>query len=235
MRMTQFRWFGAMVGIALAGIVAAPSAWAAPIYLFDFDESTATPSPNPASTDPNLTGTVITHNPANGGNAFEIANTYGYPTGYVLRMFPAANAIDAASAVANNSYFTFTITPNVGEELDLSSLTFNVARGGGGGTPRGYAVRTSVDAFAANVTQADVGTVRPTWTSVTADLSGPAYQHLTTGTTFNLYMYAPSTGSSMEFDSITVNGTVAAVVPEPATGLLLGLGGLLLRSRRARR
>ena len=49
---------------------------------------------------------------------------------------------------------------------------------GGGSTPRGYDVRSSVDNFAATLGTADVPTARPAFTAVSIDLSGSAFQNL---------------------------------------------------------
>ena len=56
------------------------------------------------------------------------ATGIGYDTQPVLA---AARAAFNESLVRDNVYFTFTVSANAGNELDLSSLTFNVAQGGG--------------------------------------------------------------------------------------------------------
>lgn len=113
-----------------------------------------------------------------------------------------------AEAVANDSYWFFSIAPDAGKTISLTSLTFNVARGGAS-TPRGYAVRSSVDEFATNLATADVATQRTTFTPVTVDLSGASFQNLSSAVTFNIYVYAPVSGNSLDFDDITINGSVS--------------------------
>lgn len=148
-----------------------------------------------------------------------------------LRVDPNGGAATSAAAVTANKYFTFTVNADAGNELDLSDLTFLVARGGGG-TPRGYTVRSSADNFAANLGTADVGTVRPDFSSVTIPLTDAAFQDLSS-ITFRIYSHAPNAGNSVDYDNITVNGTVS-VVPEPAALSAVALGTLLIGRRRRR-
>jgi hypothetical protein len=167
-----------------------------------------------------------------------------------LRLDPQGNSADPNAALTNNKFFQFVISATTGADVDLSSLTLNVARGGGG-TPRGFFVETSADnfatalpatgspAFTANAVNPignDVNTVRPNYSVATVDLSGASFQNIQnligSALTVRIYAYSPAAGSSVDFDDITVNGT--ATVPEPGTIGLLMLGGvpLLLRRRR---
>jgi hypothetical protein len=68
--------------------------------------------------------------------------------------------------------------------------------------------------------------------SATLDLSGAAFQNITTATTFRIYGWDNiSTSGNLRVDDVQLNGTVA---PEPSTALLGSLGVLaLLRRRRA--
>jgi hypothetical protein len=150
-----------------------------------------------------------------------------------LRVDPQGSSANATEAVTNNKYFQFTLTPTANTDVDLTSLVFDVARGGAG-TPRGYAVRSSADNFGANLATADILTVRPDYTPVTVDLSSAAFQNiqnLTGGLTFRIYSYSPNGGASVDYDNITLNGTAVAV-PEPVGLALLALGGASLLGRR---
>jgi hypothetical protein len=154
------------------------------------------------------------------------------PNAPFLRLDPQGNSPDLATALTNNKYYQFTLSAAAGFELDLSSLTFDVARGGGG-TPRGYAVRSSADGFATNLSTADVLTVRPTYTPISIDLTGAAFQNLPS-LTFRVYSYSPAAGSSVDYDNIVVNGNLS-VVPEPTASAVLLLGaaaGLGAKRRR---
>lgn len=136
--------------------------------------------------------------------------TSTYSTTPIYFLFPASGATSATSAVTANSYFSFSVTPT-DLEMDLTSLTFSAARGGSG-TPRGYAVRSSIDSYAANIATANLSTVRPTWTDVTIDLSGASYQNLTSVITFRIYAYSPGITSTVDMDAITLNGTLTSTL-----------------------
>jgi hypothetical protein len=52
-----------------------------------------------------------------------------------------------------------------------------------------------------------VPTVRPNLTHFSVDLSGSKFQGLTE-ITLRIYIYVPGSGQSLEFDNITIKGTV---------------------------
>lgn len=178
----------------------------ATLLQYNFTGGVTTPTTN----DSNFTVSSVVNNTATPLALFATGNL-GYATDTVLQVNPNEGSTSAALAVTNNQYFTFSLSPNSGISYTITSVTFDVARGGSS-APRGYALRSSVDGYAANISTQDVTTVRPTFTSITSiDLSGnPTFQNLTTQTTFRMYVYAPTSGNSLDFDSITVNGTVGA-------------------------
>ena len=113
-----------------------------------------------------------------------------------------------------NVYFTFSVSANAGFELDLSSLTFNVARGGAA-TPRNYDVRTSLNGvdFASLTGVVEINTQRPTFTPVSVDLSAAQFQNLSSPLTFRIHFFSPDFNQNVDFDDITINGAVVAVDP----------------------
>lgn len=140
------------------------------------------------------------------------AGTLGYSSGPVLQV--SSTATDFATASANQAWFTFTLT--VGSsvtDLDLTSLTFNGARGGGS-TPRGYGIYVTTPTTTDELVQGatDFATQRPIWSPQNINLTGLAsLQNLTAGQqiTFKVAVYTPATGSSVEFDDITIKGNVS--------------------------
>jgi hypothetical protein len=193
----------------------------------------ATLNRNATTVDPNATAGSITDSPTVNGNPTSVLiRTTG--VGYTGEPnLSAARANFAESSDRANVYFTFTVDANAGYELDLSSLTFNVAQGGGTALTRDYDVRSSADGFATSLTGVvPIPTVRPTWTAVTVPLSGGAFQDLTSPITFQVRIFTPTVSQNVDFDDITVNGTVAAV-PEPNSLAVLAIGACMLRRRRS--
>lgn len=134
----------------------------------------------------------------------------GYATEPLLS---ASRAPWNESNIPENVYFSFTVTPDSGYELNLDELAFNVARGGAS-TPRTYDIRTSVDGFAASLTGSiEITTERPTFTPVSVNLSGPEFQNLTSPLTFRIHFFTPTFNQNLDFDDITINGTVAIAAP----------------------
>lgn len=176
----------------------------------------------------NVTAGAITDAPKVNNNATVVlARTTGvdYPTEPVLSV---ARANFNESSVPENVFFTFSVAPTSGYELDLSSLTFNAARGGGA-TPRTYDIRTSLDGFATSLTGVvELLTARPTFTPVSVDLSGTQFQNLTLPLTFQVRIFTPTVLQNIDFDDITINGDVAAAVPEPTAISLFALAGCWL-------
>ncbi len=123
----------------------------------------------------------------------------------------SAGSPDLATAVLNQTWFTFTLSVGANvSDMDLASLTFNAARGGAA-QPRGYGVYVTTPTTTNELIQGatNVQEQRPTWDPQSIDLSGvSSLQNLTNGqeVTFTIPIYAPAPGNSLEFDDITVNG-----------------------------
>ena len=147
------------------------------------------------------------------------------PNAPFLRLDPQGSSTSPATAISNNKYYQFTLTPESGYQMTLDSITFDVARGGGS-TPRGYVLRSSVDNYTADLSAGDLLTARPTYTPVSVTL-GPNFSGVTSPVSFRFYNYAPAAGNSIDYDNIIVNGTLG-VVPEPSSIALLLLGGASL-------
>jgi hypothetical protein len=165
----------------------------------------------------------------NGGRLSQMFVNLGltnYPSAPVMQVNPGTPATnDVDFTFSTNNFFQFTITVDPGLSLSLSNLTFNAAKGGSG--TRATGVRTDLTGTN-NLTAFNVGNTRPNWPAspFNVDLFGfSELQGITNSVTFMFAVATPSTGNSLEFDDITVNG---AVVPEPSVSalVLLGLGAL---------
>lgn len=224
-----YRGAGVLI-LAAAALLAAPSADATLILDYQMGQA------GPQTQDPVLTASGGNLTGGSGLTQFSFTATDTYASAPVLHLNPATGATTLATGLSTNSFFTFSLT--VGSsvvDFDLTSLTFDAARGGTG-TPRGYGVLattpTTTDESIKEAT--DLTTVRPTFTNQVIPLSGfSSLQNLTAGqtVTFKIPIYTPGTGSSIEFDNIRVNADVT--VPEPGVVGLFGFAvvGLLARRR----
>ena len=213
-----------IAGLAAMSALTLPVS-AAVIADYDFDaaskassdtelNSTATFAPNPNQTDVGTTAST-------GGVAFIRASATGN---------------DLAAALADTDVFTVTITANSGFVFNLTSLTFDY----GGSSDVANLTTNAVihsggstvfnEAF--NVGIATVGAGGNFDTGNSADLSGAAFQGISSATfTFAMFDNTNSGSSTNRWDNIVINGAVVAV-PEPSSAALLGLGGLALILRR---
>jgi hypothetical protein len=144
----------------------------------------------------------------------------------------------AAASLANNSYATFTLS--TAGTFNLSSFTFDASRGGASLT-RGFVIQSSIGGFGSGgaillqvdsiPTQQGAGGPTANFTPYSIDLSAASFQGLT-NVEFRIYAFSDGTGASVDFDNLTLNGTV----PEPAALLLggMGLGAACVRRFRRR-
>jgi hypothetical protein len=146
---------------------------------------------------------------SNLGGYFQISSSDSWDTNPVLVTSPASGNTSAALALANNQYFTTPAFTADANGLKLTSLNFNVGRGGSS-TPRGIIVRASINggAYGADLYNAAITTQTPTWSAVNIDLTGAAYQNITS-IAFRIWVYTPSSSTSVDFDDMTLKGTVA--------------------------
>ena len=160
--------------------VVAPSTNVIANYTFDGASATSTDS------EPNSTAADFMKNPA--------SSDWGFSLGGNVFARSTATTASEASAIADDDYFSFTVTPNAGIELDLAQLTFDTTHNltGGGSPDTGaemkFFVRSSVDNFTANIGT----TYTQAWntsTSRTLDLSGVSFQDVSAAIEFRFYIY----------------------------------------------
>ena len=146
-------------------------------------------------------------------------------------------AIDNATEFATG-YLTWTVAAQPGQRLNLTSLDFNSARGGGDPATqtRGFRLYAEPTGGTFDLSDTPVLVVanetgtRTATVARTANLSGAAFQGVDS-ITFRYYPLTPANGNTMDFSGMTLNGTV---VPEPSCLALGGLGALVLLGRRRR-
>ncbi len=219
-----------LLTLSLATATLTPAASADIIAAYDFGTPSAS-TLGATTIDDDATATSFTGSPTVNGQATSVVGTsqnQGYPD---EPFFIISRASTTEGSDPANVYFEFTVAADAGFELDLTSLDFDAARGGGA-TPRTYDIFTSVDGFATSVTGGPVElvTARPNFTPISIDLTDAAYQDLST-ITFRVNIFAPNPGQNIDFDNVVVNGTVAAV-PEPAAMSAVGAGLMLVGLRR---
>ena len=138
-------------------------------------------------------------------NSMEISSEYGYDTNPVGKI--TSTATDIATAVTNNQYWEFTVTPHPDAgSWTPTTFAMKVAKGGSG--DRGWALRSSVDNYASNIySSGEVPTVRVAWTLYDQDISSLGEQ--TGPVTFRVYWYANSTIGSLEHDNAVLSATTS--------------------------
>lgn len=140
---------------------------------------------------------------------------------------------DTDIATSDETFF-FTLTPDAGKKLDLSSIEFDLAAGGTG-TRQTY-VRYSFNG-GSTFTSTAVATATTSPTNQYRRHSfalvdqNPALNETSSPVLVEFILATPATGSDLRIDNIVVQG---AVVPEPATLSAVALTGLLLGRRRHR-
>jgi hypothetical protein len=229
--------------LSLLAVAAAPFAFGDPIVTFDF-ESVTDPG---LSSDNNAIALVSASSAANVSNSgitgaggleiYRVRDPNGAYGSLVLLSANDDQGADTAAAFANNGFFSFTVTPDSGFEMDLTSLDFLVATGGTSET-RNYEILFNGTTSLAGPTS-PIGTRadgKAGMDVVSIDLSSiSALQNLTNPVSFQFV--TATTGNfnaSLEWDDIALNGTVSAV-PEPSTFAifagLLALGWVMFRRR----
>ena len=128
------------------------------------------------------------------------------------------------TAAPGRGFFTFTLTADAGQTIDVTSLTMSSYRNGGG-APSQLQWHVSVD----GATEEEYGTEQ---VGQTGGFATDTFTESITGATTVKFAFRldNATGNgNIHFNDIQVNG---AVVPEPSSAALLGLGGLALILRR---
>ena len=171
-----------------------------------------------------------------------VGNNLNTPSSFTLASVDAADdyiawSRNAGSAqttaegvIADNTYFSFTLTPEVGKSITIDSISFDVAAGTAGPSDRQFYLFADKSGYlSGNVlfsASTEIGSPLLPYNTTTFDqnfsitLSGnSAFQNITDSVTFRLYIATPTNSQNIGFDDITVNGSV---IPEPGSYALLG-------------
>ena len=199
---------------------------------YDFALVTTTSGATDPSPVPNVAGltfgsftAVNTTTPPTNSNAGTRFSFVNQPLGATANDNVYANLTGSLDA---NIYFQVTITPLAGTTYNLTGITFRQQRSGTG--VRTYSVRSSVDAFAANLP----ASINPANTELSVEsgniffrvldattsgqngstitLSGPSYTGLTTPVTFRFYGWnAEAVGGTFSIDDVAISGNVTTL------------------------
>lgn len=219
------------VTTALAVLVVLAGPAAAQVQIVQYQFSRAGPGGNGISIS-SLTATTVSPNVSASDVSFSgsVAQQGAFGAD-LLAVVPNSTSTTAALAVANNSYFQFTVTPNAGQAMNLTSLTFNAVFGDL--PPAGFVLRSSADGYATNIdSQLVTANDYQNPAFYTEDLTAAAYQNLTDPISFRVYSFGLRPDrTAMFYDDLTLNGTFTPV-PEPATLLAVAAVGLAVARRR---
>lgn len=156
------------------------------------------------------------------------AGTLVYDDGFgnVLQAYPNNGSTDEAQALANNSFFSMTLSLAAGT-FGPVQVSYEVGKGGDS-DPRGYFIRSSLDSYSTDVINQvlPAGPFQaPALQSFILDLTG------VNSITLRFYVYSPIPEfNSVDFRNLMVTGNLVepppegGEVPEPATWVLSGLG-----------
>ena len=148
----------------------------------------------------------------------------------------AGRAVPDTSVIDETVYTTFTLTPSAGYFIDLDTITYDYQSYGFASNGYNFYLRTSADGFAADLaTDANnAGAARANFdVSSLTGLSDPLEVRIYATSIDSGNRWFDMAGSDAATDlGLIVNGTVA--IPEPSTGLLAAMAGLILLRRRRR-
>ena len=186
------------LGLAFAGSLLSQAA-----LIAEYDISATTEHPNrhlPSAEDAHVTASRLETNVA----------TMGYSSAWStdsISLKANVTTTNLADALANDTYMTFTITADAGYTLALDSLDFGAYPGGG--TPRAFAVYSSVGGFTEGSELLSVS-YSATATGVTPysiDLSSLSGYDNLSEVEFRYYVQVENTGRSINLSNFSVTGT----------------------------
>jgi hypothetical protein len=190
---TRKNYLKAMLGVGLCSVclLAGPSQ-AASIFTNPITDS------NPSASNPYTTGQTVSANLTVSGIGRGSGLSGNTGSGRYNATSWSLSSLDA------NDYFTWTLTPNSGFEIDLNSFVYTGQRSTTG--PSSFAFRSSLDSFASNIGS-------PSATGATISLSAASFQNITAPITFRLYAWGGSNAAgTFSVNDFTFDGSISPLV-----------------------
>lgn len=170
---------------------------------------------------------TFTNSTAGTGGTYNTVSAADYSSGIPTKAFNGSSEYYGeggwpAGAINTSTYLEFSISPNTGYQLDLSSIVIRFRRSNTG-TPSGsgptqWSLRSNIDGYAADIAS---NSLIHTHVDYTVPL-GSAFLNRYTTITFRLYGYnvAINSGglSRVVIDNLTING-IGEVLPVGLTGI----------------
>ncbi|MDF7825998.1 glycosyl hydrolase, partial [Pontiellaceae bacterium B12227] len=115
-----------------------------------------------------------------------------------------------AAAVAGDDYVSFTVTPENGQSLVLSSISFKAIKRNAGSVDEYAVTDGSGTMIGSAVIATTVGGAADIYDSFVIDLAGTAYETLSAATEFRIYAWGPGTtspwGTAAAIDKVVLRG-----------------------------
>jgi hypothetical protein len=171
--------------------------------------------------------------------------TYGGNSAGTWTTGTAQAAINIDTTLTNANYITFSVTPIEGSSMTIESISFGAAASSNSTVRSIYLFSSATGFTASDLLLSDAnalggGTLAlragGVLSSYSLTLTDPAFTGITGATEFRIYLQTGSANQDIDFDNITLNGTVS-VIPEPSSFALLAAGltlGLAVAGRRRR-
>jgi hypothetical protein len=234
-------WLGALALFSAASLRAD--------ILVTYDMQTAGARTNASFVGSGLTASSLIGNNLEPGSPGSATLANGDPNNYYTAWsFIGSGGSTAADAINSGDFFKLTLTPTAGNELTITSLSFDAFAGTAGPSARQiyvFSENLGVSGGPVLLTASTVsGSPLIPYNTATAgqnfsvDLSGySGLADVTSSVTFRFYTQTPTASQNIDFDNITISGVVNPIpAPEPSTFALVGGGGalalLMVRSRR---
>ncbi len=126
----------------------------------------------------------------------------------------AANSFTTSGSIGADDYFYFTVTPNVGYQLNFTSFDYQEQRTDGD-SPEDFSFRSSLDNYSSSILTYGLTNQSPTNRSIS--LNGAPFQNVQSAVSFRLYGYDASGQNAndreYQINNFAFLGTVTMIPP----------------------